>query len=180
MKEQASKMQALRAQGHGEYTTLVETNEFFNVIKKSDNVVTHFFTPANAFCVTVDGHLQRLAAAHIETRFVRMNAEKSQFLVEKLGIWMIPCVALIKDQKVVKMLQGLDELGGTEAFSTAFLAYFLSSQNVLKYEGSIPESFTDDCGLYKSTSTEPVKHKEQSSSMIRQTVFYDSDLENEN
>lgn len=34
MKEQASKMQALRAQGHGEYTTLVETNEFSNVIKK--------------------------------------------------------------------------------------------------------------------------------------------------
>ena len=150
------------------------------MIKKSEYVVTHFFTPANAFCVTINGHLQRLAAAHLETRFVGINAEKAQFLVEKLGIWMIPSIALIKDQKVVKMLQGLDELGGTEKFSTAFLAYFLSSQNILKYNGSVPESFTDDCGLYRTTLVESAKHKDQPNTTLRQTVFYDSDLEDEN
>lgn len=181
MKARAHKQQELRAQGHGEYSLVTDTAEFFALMKKSDKIVVHFFTPANAFCQLIDGHLTRLAPRHLETRFVRLNAEKHEFLVERLGVWMIPCIALIKGQKVVKMVQGLDELGGTDKFSTAFLAYFCSLHEVLTFEGATPETATDDCGgLYASNSSAgapPPPPQQQSA--IRQTIYYDSDLEDE-
>lgn len=181
MKAQAQQAQELRARGHGEYATITDTHEFFDVIKRSDKVVVHFFTPANAFCQLVDGHLGRLAPHHVETRFARINAEKAEFLVEKLGVWMIPCIALVKAQKVVKMVQGLDELGGTDKFSTAFLAYYLGLHNVLTYEGPDPESPTDDCGRTYSTTGGSASGADQqdAKSSIRQTIFYDSDLSDE-
>jgi hypothetical protein len=176
MKQKALKAQEMKANGHGEYSTLTDTNEFFQTIKKSEKVIVHFFTPANSFCQLVDGHLGRLAPHHLETKFAKMNAEKAEFLVEKLGIWMIPCIALIKDQKVVKMIQGLDELGGTDKFSTSFLAYYLSLQDVLTYDGPIPETVTDNCndGYARGPQTQSELEK---ISAIRQTIYYDSDLE---
>lgn len=56
-------------------------------------------------CVTVDlqvmdKHLSILAKQHIETRFVKIHAEKSPFLAEKLKIVVLPTLALIKNAKV--------------------------------------------------------------------------------
>ena len=45
----------------------------------------------------VDKHLAILAKQHIETRFVKINAEKSPFLTE---IIVLPTLALIKNSKV--------------------------------------------------------------------------------
>ncbi|CAH0481590.1 unnamed protein product [Peronospora belbahrii] len=181
MQQKARKVQDLRARGHGEYTTIADTHEFFDTMKKSDKVVIHFFTPANAFCQVVDGHLARLAPHHVETKFARINAEKAEYLVEKLGIWMIPCIALVQKQKVEKMVQGLDELGGTDKFSTAFLAYYLSLHKMLTYEGPEPENPLDGCGGAYATGSKPVELKQQLDqeriSSIRQSIFYDSDLE---
>ncbi|TMW69847.1 hypothetical protein Poli38472_002003 [Pythium oligandrum] len=181
MRQQAMKAQEMRAQGHGEYSTITDTKEFFETIKKSERAIVHFFTPSNEFCQLVDGHLQRLAPHHIETKFARINAEKAEFLVEKLGVWMIPCIALIKNQKVVKMVQGLDDLGGTDRFTTAFLAYYIGLHEVIKYEGPEPESSLDDCGGAYMRNNGPTGQQEQSrqQSSIRQTVYYDSDLSEE-
>lgn len=41
-----------------------------------------------------------LAKQHMETRFVKINAEKSPFLAEKLKIVVLPTIALIKNAKV--------------------------------------------------------------------------------
>ncbi|KUF90452.1 Thioredoxin domain-containing protein 9 [Phytophthora nicotianae] len=181
MQQKARKAQELRAQGHGEYSTISDTHEFFETMKKSDKVVVHFFTPANAFCQLVDGHLSRLAPHHLETKFARINAEKAEFLVDKLGVWMIPCIALVNKQKVEKMVQGLDELGGTDKFSTAFLAYYLGLHKMLTYEGPEPESALDDCGGVYAAGNDPVAAKQQLDqeriNSIRQSIFYDSDLE---
>jgi hypothetical protein len=48
----------------------------------------------------MDSHLTKLAQMHPETRFVRINAEKSPFLAEKLRIIMLPTVALVLKGKV--------------------------------------------------------------------------------
>lgn len=182
MKSQAIKTQELRAHGHGEYSLISDTHEFFGAIKQSSQAIVHFFTPANSFCQLVDGHLQRMAPHHLETRFARINAEKAEFLVDKLGIWMIPCIALIKNQKVVKMVQGLDELGGTDQFTTAFLAYYCGLHEVLKYEGAEPEGPFDDVGgAYLRGAPGSLQSDEQNRARnnIRQTVYYDSDLSDE-
>lgn len=50
--------------------------------------------------------------------YLQINAEKSPFLTEKLRIFMLPTLALVKKEKVVDYVVGFDELGGTDDFST--------------------------------------------------------------
>ena len=57
-----------------------------------------------------------------------MHAEKSPFLTEKLKIFMLPTLALIKHEKTVDYVVGFDDLGGSDGFSTAVLAGRLESQ----------------------------------------------------
>lgn len=48
----------------------------------------------------MDKHMGILAKQHIETRFVKIQAEKSPFLAERLKIVVLPTLALIKNTKV--------------------------------------------------------------------------------
>jgi thioredoxin-like negative regulator of GroEL len=48
--------------------------------------------------------LSVLAKQHLETRFVKINAEKSPFLVERLGIFIMPTILLIKDGQTIDKL----------------------------------------------------------------------------
>lgn len=48
----------------------------------------------------MDKHLSVLAKQHIETRFLKIHAEKSPFLTEKLRIAVLPTLALVKNAKV--------------------------------------------------------------------------------
>jgi hypothetical protein len=48
----------------------------------------------------MDKHMSILAKQHIETRFVKIQAEKSPFLAERLKIVVLPTLALIKNTKV--------------------------------------------------------------------------------
>lgn len=48
----------------------------------------------------MDKHLAILAKQHMETRFVKINAEKSPYLSEKLRIVVLPTLALVKNAKV--------------------------------------------------------------------------------
>ena len=41
-----------------------------------------------------------LANQHVETRFIKVHAEKSPFLTEKLRIVVLPTLALVKNGKV--------------------------------------------------------------------------------
>jgi hypothetical protein len=68
----------------------------------------------------------------------QIDAEKSPYLTEKLKIWMLPTLALIKNEKVVEYLVGLDDLGGVEDFKQASLCLALAAHGVLHYEGESP------------------------------------------
>jgi hypothetical protein len=78
--------------------------------QESERVVVVFVTPANEHSVKLSEHLALVASKHPETRFLKMDAEKTPFLVDRLRIWMIPSVALVKNEKVVHTLLGLDEM----------------------------------------------------------------------
>jgi hypothetical protein len=65
----------------------------------------------------------------------QIDAEKSPFLVERLKIWMLPTLALIKNEKTVDYVVGLDELGGTDDFKTDTLRARLAAAGVLNYDG---------------------------------------------
>lgn len=63
-------------------------------------------------------------------QFVKINAEKSPFLCERLNIWMLPTMVLVKHSKTVHTISGLDELGG-DRFTSQQLAFLLSKHGVL-------------------------------------------------
>ncbi|PIA55016.1 hypothetical protein AQUCO_00800030v1 [Aquilegia coerulea] len=81
LKKEAEKRQALKKQGHGEYREISEVfyhREFYR-------------------CKIMDKHLKSLALRHIETKFIKLDAEvKCTFFVTKLGVQMLPCVIMFR------------------------------------------------------------------------------------
>jgi thiol-disulfide isomerase/thioredoxin len=110
LKKQQAERSSWIENGHGKMNDLPDERAFFDSCKTSKRVVALFYTPTNQYCKTLEEHLTKLAQKHIETKFVKINAEKSQFLAERLRIWMIPTIVLIKDQKTEYSIVGMDEL----------------------------------------------------------------------
>ncbi|GLU09133.1 hypothetical protein SLE2022_260080 [Rubroshorea leprosula] len=134
MKKMAEKRSRWIALGHGEYSEIGSEKDFFSVVKASERVVCHFYRE-NWPCKVMDKHMSILAKQHIETRFVKLHAEKSPFLAERLKIIVLPTLALIKNAKVDDYVVGFDELGGTDEFSTEELEERLAKAQVIFFEG---------------------------------------------
>jgi DNA-binding TFAR19-related protein (PDSD5 family) len=86
LKRQHNKKQEWIAKGHGEYREIHDQKQFFEELKKEERAVVHFFRPSTRRCEIVDKHLLALSQKHIETRFVKVDAEKCPFIAEKLRI----------------------------------------------------------------------------------------------
>jgi len=136
LKAAQQKKVAWKALGHGDYTELAGSDinrAFFYATKASDRLVVHFYRPTTELCDTFHAHLAKLAPQHLETRFLKVNVEgcdhgsggAASYLVEKLGIVIMPTIIIVKNRKVVHQLRGFDELGGTQEFSTKALEYVL-------------------------------------------------------
>ena len=91
--------------GHGGYKEISSEKDFFDEVKTSKKAVVHFYRPTTLRCEIFDKHMALLAPKHLETRFVKLNAEKAPFLCERLQIRVIPTLLLIVDgnTKVRKM-----------------------------------------------------------------------------
>lgn len=146
LQKKARQEQDWRQLGHGRYMELTDTKEFFGAAKKSERMVAHFFRGVTPRCEIVDAHLERLSAEHVETRFVKINAEKNPFLVERLGIIILPTIVLIKDGHTDHSLRGFDEMGGVDDFTTDDLAYVLGSHKVLFYSGDRSDEIKKNAG----------------------------------
>uniref|UniRef100_A0A2P2J2W1 Uncharacterized protein MANES_07G065600 n=1 Tax=Rhizophora mucronata TaxID=61149 RepID=A0A2P2J2W1_RHIMU len=134
MKKMAEKRSRWISLGHGDYYEIPSEKDFFPAVKASDRVVCHFYRD-NWPCKVMDKHLSILAKQHIETRFVKIHAEKSPFLAERLKIVVLPTLALIKNAKVDDYVVGFDELGGTDEFSTEELEERLAKAQVIFFDG---------------------------------------------
>lgn len=71
--------------GHGTYQEITE-QEFLPTVTKTDYVVVAFFHKDFERCKIVDMHLERICREHKECRFVRIDAEKCPFFVQKLNV----------------------------------------------------------------------------------------------
>lgn len=71
--------------GHGQYREITQ-DEFIQEITSSMIVICHFFHRDFQKCEIMNLHLSKLAQRHIESKFVRINAEKTPFFVEKVRI----------------------------------------------------------------------------------------------
>ncbi|XP_076243399.1 phosducin-like protein 3 [Calliopsis andreniformis] len=122
--------------GHGEYTELPYEKDFFEMSKKSENIVCLFYKDDSPRSKIMDHHLKILAKKHIEAKFCKLNVERCPFLTERLRIKIIPTVALILNGKTKDYIVGFTDLGNCDDFSTETLEYRISLSGVIKFEES--------------------------------------------
>ena len=139
LKKQQELKQELRRKGHGEYTTVADEKDFFSVCKESNKVICHFYRDSTWRCKILDKHLTTLAPKHIEAKFIRIDAEKSPFLVKRLRVVVLPTIALIKDSKSVDFIVGFDDLGGCDDFPCEMLEWRIACAGVIDYSGDISQ-----------------------------------------
>ena len=78
-----------------------------------------------------------LSGQQLRRSLLQIHAEKSPYLTEKLRIFMLPTLALVKNQKVDSYVVGFDELGGKDDFSTEVLAGRLEQAALLWPSGGL-------------------------------------------
>ena len=139
MKKLASQKEEWRTSGHGVYSEVTEEKDFFDVCKKSNRVVCHFYRESTFRCKIVDKHLALLAPKHLETRFVKLSVERAPFLCERLKIKILPTIACLIDAKTKDYIKGFDDLGGHDEFSTEMLEWRLGCAEVIDYSGNLLE-----------------------------------------
>mmetsp|Transcript_79837 Transcript_79837/g.222122 ORF Transcript_79837/g.222122 Transcript_79837/m.222122 type:complete len:189 (-) Transcript_79837:141-707(-) len=119
-----------RAHGHGKYTEVADTKDFFAQVKGAPRCIVHFYRGATRRCEVVDRHLGILAPKHVECKVLRIDAEKNPFVAEKLHIWMLPSIVLIKDGKTEHTIVGFDDFGGSDDFETETMEGVLAAHGV--------------------------------------------------
>lgn len=101
-------------------------------------MVCHFYRGTTWRCQIVDRHLEALAKKHIETKFCRINAENCPFLAQRLNIVLMPTILLTKDNYTCDRIEGFDELGGRDDFTTEQLERRLAKHAVIDFEEPPP------------------------------------------
>merc|ERR1740120_235261 len=121
MKEKQEKRLKYQALGHGSYDE-IEEEAFLKTVTASERCVVHFYHKHFEKCKVMDMHMGKCARKFLGTRFVKLDAEKAPFFVEKLKIKTLPCAVVFNDGVAVGRQVGFDGLGGEE-FATVQLAW---------------------------------------------------------
>lgn len=133
LKKSADERAKWIAAGHGEYRDCPDQKQFFEELKKEARAVVHFYRPSTRRCEIVDRHLGLLAKRHIETKFLRVDAERSPFVAERLKIHTLPTIVIVKGGKTEHSIIGFEEMGGRDDFTTDTMeAVLLAHEAVLE------------------------------------------------
>ncbi|CAO3694335.1 unnamed protein product [Rhizopus stolonifer] len=82
-------------------------------------------------------HLEKLAEAYYDTRFIKIDVANAPFLVEKLQVKILPCIIAWKDGYAQTKIVGFDDLGNTDSFATGALELKLKHAGVIKKKDEI-------------------------------------------
>ena len=132
------------AKGHGQFREVVQ-DEFLAEVTSSQRVVCHFYHREFIRCAVMDKHLVKLAGQHIETKFIKINAEKAPFFVDKLKIMTMPTVALFIDGICIDKILGFEGLthdmpaGKEDEWPTIVLARLLAKKNMVYAQNIVDE-----------------------------------------
>jgi len=137
MKKMAAKREEWKQHGHGEYYELPDEKAFFDATKKSKRVIVHFYRDATFRCKIVDKHFEVLAPQHLETRFLKINAEKAHFLTQRLKVTTLPTILFIKEEKTVGRMVGFGSLGDNDEFTTDLMEWRLGTYDIITYTGDL-------------------------------------------
>lgn len=130
--------------GHGQYREITQ-DEFLAEVTSSQRVICHFYHDEFPRCKVIDHHISRLAQRHIETKFIKINAEKAPFFVSKLIIRSLPTVVIFNDGVAADKIIGFEGLadkqpeGKEDEWPTIVLARLLGSKGAIN-----PSAIVDD------------------------------------
>ncbi|KPV78307.1 uncharacterized protein RHOBADRAFT_10581, partial [Rhodotorula graminis WP1] len=105
----------------GRYTEVKVEKELIETTAKAKRSVLHFYHRDFRRCRIMDAHLEKLAAKHTDTLFLKADVANVPFLVAKLEVKVLPCVIGFVDGVTKMKLVGFDELPGGDTFQTASL-----------------------------------------------------------
>ncbi|CAM8879238.1 unnamed protein product [Rhodiola kirilowii] len=159
LKKEAEKRQALQRKGHGEYREITE-GDFLSEVTGSELVICHFYHREFYRCKIMDKHLKALASKHVDTKFVRLDAENAPFFVTKLGIKMLPCVILFRKGVAIDRVVGFQELGNKDDFSTRSLEILLTKKGII----SEKKKGEDDEDIYDESRRRTVRNSREQNS----------------
>ena len=137
LKKAQTQKQEWMSNGHGQYSEVADEKGFFDACKKSKKVVCHFYRDSTFRCKIVDKHLALLAPKHLETKFIKIDAEKCKFLVDRLRIVVLPTICIAIDGKTQDYIVGFDDLGGSDEFPTEMLEWRLARAKGISYQGDL-------------------------------------------
>ncbi|PRQ47524.1 putative thioredoxin-like protein [Rosa chinensis] len=130
LKREAEKREALKRQGHGEYREITE-GDFLGEVTGSEKAICHFYHREFYRCKIMDKHLKTLALKHVDTKFMKLDAENAPFFVTKLGVKTLPCVIIFRKGVAVDRLIGFIDMGGKDDFSTRALEVVLIKKGII-------------------------------------------------
>jgi len=129
--------------GHGGYDEIQE-EDFLKTVTSSERAVVHFYHRHFEKCKIMDMHLAKCAKKFFGTRFVKLDAEKAPFFVEKLRVKTLPCVVVFNDGVAKGRQTGFEGLGGEE-FDTVQLAW-----RIKEWTGIEEDFGPDDTELFQN------------------------------
>ena len=128
-----SRAKQQRNQGYGTYNQIKDEKQLMEITTSTKNCIVHFYKPDFNRCRIMDGHLNKLAGVHLETRFLRIDVEHAPFLVTKLGVKVLPCVVAFVGGVSVDRIVGFEGLGfDPDDFETGTLEKRLVGAGVLE------------------------------------------------
>ena len=130
------------AKGHGQYR-LIHQDEFLPECTGSEWVVVHFFHNEFQRCKIMDHHFHIIAPQRMECKFVKIDAEKAPFFVNKLKVKTLPTLLVFYDGKIVDRLSGFEGLATDpsepDKWHTGRLQSWLSKTGAIKYTAPTEE-----------------------------------------
>ncbi|KAI6152147.1 thioredoxin-like protein [Pisolithus tinctorius] len=129
---QVDKLKHMQANAYGTYSEIVDEKEVIRISAHDPRCVIHFYHSNFKRCEIMDKHLAKLAPKYSATRFLRVFVENVPWLVQRLGIKVLPCVMSFMDGVMKDHLIGFEEIGNSDIFETAVLELRLSQNGVLQ------------------------------------------------
>ncbi|KIM21817.1 hypothetical protein M408DRAFT_333249 [Serendipita vermifera MAFF 305830] len=131
LKRQAEHSRDLREIDHGKYTEIFDEPEVIRTSANEKRCVIHFYHRNFTRCKIMDKHLEEIAPKYYHTRFFRVFVENVPWLVEKLGVKVLPCVIVFVDGVTKDRIIGFEELGNADDFATSALEMRLKVSGVI-------------------------------------------------
>lgn len=126
------------SKGHGQYRWITQ-DEFLKECVGSKYVCVHFFHNEFERCKIMDHHLNMIAPAHLSCKFVKIDAEKAPFFVDKLKVSTLPTLIVFLEGKAIDRLTGfqglkIDHEKNPDKWPTGKLQEWLANTGAIEYK----------------------------------------------